>query len=161
MFVIGSTVIHPIHGLGTVQGIAEDEIMGQRGLFASIFFQEARITVNVRADGEKCIIRPLIEEAEIAKVMEHLRSKSESLPTKSSDRYNVNMRKITNNDIYGLAEVVRDLTSLSKGHKLSPKEQTMLKQTRRVMAIEFAFITHRDIEEIETEIDDMCRNENE
>ena len=33
----------------------------------------------------------------------------------------------------------------------------MLKQARKTMAVEFSFITKRDEEAIETEIDEICR----
>ena len=48
---------------------------------------------------------------------------------------------------------------LSKNHKLPPKEQQMLKQARKTLAIEFGFVTNRDEEDIESEIDEICRNE--
>ena len=158
MFIVGSKVIHPIHGLGTVQGIEEQEIMGQKGVFACIYFADAKLTVNVRAEGEGSMIRPLISCGEMGKVLDYLKLKSENVPAKSSDRYNINIKKLKSNDIYRLAEVVRDLTLLSLERKLSPKEQNMLKQTRKAMAIEFACLTDQPVEKFEAEIDEICRD---
>lgn len=105
------------------------------------------------------MIRPLIDADEIERVMEHLRNCEGNLPTKSSERYNINLRKIKSCDIYQLAEVVRDLTGLSREKKLSPKEQQMLKQSRKMLSVEFGYVTSRDEEEMEAVIDATCRNE--
>ncbi len=158
MFIIGSHVTHPIHGLGTVQSIEEQEIMGHKGIFANIFFAEAKLSVNIPAEEEGGMIRPLIAAEEIPKVLEHLQSKSTGLPAKSAERYNINLKKIKSNDIIQLAEVVRDLTHLSLERKLSPKENNMLKQTRKAIAVEFAYLTGRTVECFEAEIDDICRD---
>lgn len=158
MFIVGNTVIHPIHGLGVVQSIADQEIMGQKGAYANIRFPMAKITVSVPADGESSCIRTLIDLKDMDKVIAHMRKESEELPARSSDRYNINIRKIKTNDIYRLAEVVRDLTSLACERKLSPKEQNMLKQTRRAIAIEFSELSGHSIEHFENEIDEICRN---
>ncbi|MDO5296668.1 MAG: CarD family transcriptional regulator [bacterium] len=158
MFIVGSQVIHPIHGLGIVQSLEEQEIMGQKGVFACIYFAEAKLSINVRAEGEGSMIRPLISSSEMQKVLEYLKVPSDSVPAKSSDRYNVNIKKLKSNDIYKLAEVVRDLTILSLERKLSPKEQNMLKQTRKAMAIEFACLTNQTADYYENEIDEICRD---
>ena len=161
MFDIGSTVTHPIHGLGVVRSIGEKEIMGQKNTYAEIFFPEAKLTISVRADGEGSIIRPLIKIGDIPSVEECLRAPAQTLPSKSSERYNLNLRKIKGNDIMGLAEIVRDLTHLSLTHKLSPKEQAMLKQTRRAIAVEMAHITEQDIDELDARLDELCRPQGE
>ncbi len=159
MFTVGSKVIHPLHGLGTVEKVEEKTILGQVSQFACISFQNDRLKIMVNLEQRNSMIRPLIEADEIVRVMEHLRNCEGNLPTKSSERYNINLRKIKSCDIYQLAEVVRDLTGLSREKKLSPKEQQMLKQSRKMLSVEFGYVTSRDEEEMEAVIDATCRNE--
>lgn len=161
MFTVGSKVIHPLHGLGTVEKLEEKTILGQLSRFACISFQNDRLKIMVNLEQKNSMIRPLISEEEIARVMDHLRNCEGNLPTKSSERYNINLKKIKSCDIYQLAEVVRDLTGLSREKKLSPKEQQMLKQSRKMLSVEFGYVTSRDEEEMESVIDATCRNEEE
>lgn len=160
MFTVGSKVIHPLHGLGTVDSIEEKTILEQVSRFACISFQNDRLKIMVNLGQKNSMIRPLIAAEEIASVLSHLREQDGiSLPTRSSDRYNINLKRIKSCDIYQLAEVIRDLTGLSKNHKLSPKEQQMLKQARKTLAIEFSYVTGRVEDEMEAEIDEVCRCE--
>ncbi|MBQ7569201.1 hypothetical protein IJT17_10440, partial [bacterium] len=108
MFTVGSTVIHPIHGLGTVQNISEQVIMGQCGSFATIYFDLDKITINVRAEGEGTMIRPLIAASEIPTVIKHMKTGSSDLPSGASERYSVSMKKYKSNNIILMAETVRD-----------------------------------------------------
>jgi|LSQX01.2.fsa_nt_gb CarD family transcriptional regulator len=159
MFTVGSKVIHPLHGLGTVEKIEEKTILGQLSKFACISFQNDRLKIMVNLEQRNSMIRPLVEASEIDQVMDHLRNCEGNLPTKSSERYNINLKKIKSCDIYQLAEVVRDLTGLSRQKKLSPKEQQMLKQSRKMLSVEFSYVTSRDEEEMEALVDATCRNE--
>ena len=159
MFTVGSKVIHPLHGLGTVEKIEEKTILGQLSKFACISFQNDRLKIMVNLEQRNSMIRPLVEASEIDQVMDHLRNCEGNLPTKSSERYNINLKKIKSCDIYQLAEVVRDLTGLSRQKKLSPKEQQMLKQSRKMLSVDFCYVTSRDEEEMEALVDATCRNE--
>ncbi len=159
MFTVGSKVIHPLHGLGTVEKVEEKTILGQLSKFACISFQNDRLKIMVNLEQRNSMIRSLVEASEIDKVMDHLRNCEGNLPTKSSERYNINLKKIKSCDIYQLAEVVRDLTGLSRQKKLSPKEQQMLKQSRKMLSVEFSYVTSRDEEEMEAIVDATCRNE--
>lgn len=159
MFEIGSKVIHPLHGLGDVNEIKNMDILGQTGSFACISFPAARLNVMVNLEQKASMIRPLIHADEISGVMSKLKEPYCTLSTRSSERYSTNIKKIKSCDIYQLAEVVRDLTGLSKSHKLSPKEQAMLGQARKSLAVEFSYITDKNEDEVEAEINRACRKE--
>ncbi len=159
MFSVGSKVMHPLHGLGTVESIEHEVILAQDCDLACISFQNDRLKIKVNLSKKNAMIRPLVDKEEILKIVSHLKTTDNTLPIRSSDRYNFNLRKVKSCDVYQLAEVIRDLTVFSKNHKLPPKEQQMLKQARKTLAIEFGFITNRDEEDIESEIDEICRNE--
>ena len=158
MFEIGSKVMHPIYGLGTVQSFSEQEILGTRGLFTKILFEEAKLSVEIDTNSNTPMIRDLISPDSIEKVQARLQTQKEELPAKASERFALNMRKLKSNDVLQIAEVVRDLTALSLERKLPPKEQTILKQARHALATEIAFITAREVDSVDEELDELCRD---
>lgn len=158
MFEIGNRVIHPIYGLGIVQSFSEQEILGKRGTFAKICFDEAKLTVEVCTEGKTAMIRDLISPETIEAVRAHLQTASVEQPAKASERFALNMQKLKSNDVMQIAEVVRDLTALSLARKLPPKEQTVLKQARHALATEIAYITNREVDSVDEELDDLCRD---
>ena len=103
------------------------------------------------------MIRPIIEQDEIPKVMDHLQNWDSDLPTKAPTRYSMNLGKLKSGDIFALCEVIKGLTALSETRKLSPKDQTMLEQTRKNLAEELGLVRDVQTEEMEEIIDLACR----
>lgn len=156
-YACGQRVMHPLYGLGVVEKIEHKEFMGTISRFGVISFQNDRLRYMVNLDQKNNLIRDLISREEVPKVLEFMRTCKGSMPAKSSDRYNVNLKKIKTSDIYQLAEVLKDLSELSKVKKLSPKEQSMLKQTKKLMAAELSYVTDEPAEQVEQLIDVSCR----
>lgn len=161
MFTVGSKVIHPLHGLGVVESIENEMILGQDVSSACIVFDDNKLKIKINLSLKNSIIRPLIDEADIDKVIEYLKSQPGILPVRSSDRYALNMKKLKSGDIYQLAEIVRDLTAYSLDHKLPPKEAQILKQARHTIAAEFGYIKNQNEEIIDSDIDKICRRSGE
>jgi len=159
MYTLGQKVIHPLHGVGVVELIEEKTILGKHNQFAVISFQNDRLKIMVNLSQSNTLIRNLVGKEEVPKVFKFLRRCKSELPIKSSERYNINLKKIKSADIYQVAEVIRDLTDLSQHKKLSPKELSMLKQTKKLLSTEFSYITEMTPEEIEEMIDRCCREE--
>lgn len=159
MFTVGSKVMHPLHGVGVVEKSEEQVVLGQVTRFAVISFQNDRLKLMVNLEQKNNMIRPLIHPDEVARVLEHLRTCSCPMPSRSSERYNINLKKIKSCDVYQLVEVIKDLTDLSKEKKLSPKEQAMLKSTRQMLAAEICLVTGADEKDVEAMVDMACRGE--
>jgi len=159
MYKIGQKVIHPLHGVGVVEKIEEKMILGKVSQFAVISFQNDRLKIMVNLNQNNSLIRNLVGKEEVPKVLKFLRKCKSDLPTRSSERYNINLKKIKSADIYQVAEVIKDLSDLSTVKKLSPKELSMLKQTKKLLSTEFSYITEMTPEEIEEMIEESCRNE--
>lgn len=157
MYRVGMKVMHALHGVGDVESMEEKTILGQVTRFAVISFQESRMKIMVNVDQGNGMIRPTIHPDQVEDVMEHLRRNNSQLPSKSTDRYAVNLTKIKSGDIIKLAEVVKDLIVLGKEKRTSPKEQTMLKQARRILAAELACVTGCEEDEMEKIVDHTCR----
>jgi CarD family transcriptional regulator len=159
MYNIGQKVIHPLHGVGVVERIEEKIILGKCSQFAVISFQNDRLKIMINLNQSNSLIRDLVGKEEVPKVLKFMKRCKSELPAKSSERYNINLKKIKSADIYQVAEVIKDLSDLSTIKKLSPKELSMLKQTKKLLSTEFSYITEMTPEEIEEMIDQSCREE--
>jgi len=154
---IGQKVIHPLHGIGTVKSIGEKEILGKISKFSEILFNNDRLKIMVNLESTKTLIRDLVPKEEIPKVFKFMKKCKNKLPLRSSERYNYNMKRIKSADIYNLAAVIKDLSELKKSKKLSTKEESMLKQTRKILSSEVSFVRKISEEEAEKLIDQVIK----
>ena len=160
MIEAGSKVFHSLHGVGTVLSIEEKVVLGQPTKFSVSSFGDDGLKIMVNLNKKERMIRPLLEEEEVPKVFEHLESWDSELPSKAPTRYNLNLGKLKSGDIFALCEVIKGLTALSETRKLSPKDQTMLEQTRKNLAEELSLVRDVATEEMEEIIDRACRGSN-
>ena len=160
MIEAGSKVFHSLHGVGTVLSIEEKVVLGQPTKFSVSSFGDDGLKIMVNLNKKERMIRPLLEEEEVPKVFGHLESWDSDLPSKAPTRYNLNLGKLKSGDIFALCEVIKGLTALSETRKLSPKDQTMLEQTRKNLAEELSLVRDVASEEMEEIIDRACRGSN-
>lgn len=155
----GSKIFHSLHGLGTVEAIEEKVVLNQSTRFSISRFGDDGLKIMINLDRKDNMVRPVIDDGEVPKVLEYLQSFSTDLPTKAPTRYNLNLGKLKNGDVYSLCEVVKSLTELSTKRKLSPKDQTMLEQTRHHLAQELGYVRDVSTTEMEEMIDQVCRTQ--
>lgn len=153
----GSYVAHPLHGIGLVENFEEKDILGQRCKFAVISFQNDKLKIKVNVEQKDKMLRRLISNNDIPILLEYIKTFESEIPIKSSERYNLNMKKIKSTDVLQLAQVIKDLTILSRNKKLTPKETDMLKQSKKTLANEFAFVSSLSIEDAELMVNESCR----
>ena len=156
---IGKVMMHPLYGIGTVEKVEEKDILGKVNKFAIISFQNDRLKIMVNMEQKNNLIRNLILKEEVPKVLDFLKVARSELPIKSSERYNVNLKKIKSSDIYKLAEVIKDLSTLSREKKLTPKELNMLKQSKKMLSMEFGYVSNIAQEDAEMMIEASCKFE--
>ncbi len=154
---VGSKIVHALHGVGSVESIEEKTILNKVTRFSVICFEQPALKIMVNVDGKNNMIRPLIEPSEVDRVMDHLKNfTSPGLISKSTQRYHVNLLKIKSGEVFPLCEVIKELTGLVEDKKLTQKEQTMLEQSRRILAAELSEVTKRAEAEMEQLIDQTC-----
>jgi CarD family transcriptional regulator len=153
-YLVGQKVMHPLHGIGTVETIEEKSILGKTNKFSVINFTTDRLKIMVNLD-QKSMIRGLISEDDVQKVFESFKKCTDEscIPARSSERFNLNMKKIKSSDIFQMAEVIRDLSELNKKKKLSRKEQTLLKQAKKIFCSEVSYVNNISPEEAEALVD--------
>ena len=158
LFKIGGFVMQPIYGIGHIQNIEERRVEAELYNFATVSFQNEKLKMTINTNLQKNMIRRLITKEDIPKLFDYLREYKTDLPVKSPERYNINMKKIKSTDIKMLIQVIKDLVTLSKSKKLTPKEVSMLKQSKKTLASEIAFVLSITEETASEKIDLTCRN---
>lgn len=155
----GHKVMHPLHGIGTVELVEEKKILGKTSRFSEIYFTNERLKIMVNLDSDNNMIRELVSNDELPKVFRFLQTCSNKIAARSSERYTINMKKIKSADIYKMAEVIKDLTDLKKIKKLSCKEESLLKQTKKIFSSEISFVKNISQEEAEQMVEQVIKAE--
>ena len=159
---VGAKIVHSLHGVGHVESLEDKDILGKSSRFAVISFQEDRLKIMVNIDQRNSMLRPLMSGEEVEAVMAHLSNHTcQTVISKSTQRYNVNMQKIKSGDVNCLAEVVKELSGLLEEKRLTQKEMTMLEQTRKILAAEVSQVTNRSEEESLAWIEQVCSRKRE
>lgn len=137
MFNIGDKVVYPMHGAGVIESIEEREISGEKLRYYIIKLPMGEMKAMVPMDKVKEVgLRQVIDEDEIFKVFEVLKSESSSMPVNWNHRYRANLEKIKSGSIYEVAEVVRNLAYRDRQKGLSTGEKKMLENARRILLSE-------------------------
>ena len=161
MFMQNHKLLHSFFGVGTVVSVEDRTILGQPSRVAVCKFssereRELKLLVNIELDYH--LMRPLITEAEVASVFEHLVNYK---PDERRPRWQVRKdgysTKLKGGDIYRRCEVVKDLHALSSKRELSLWERAMLDNSRNVLVAELSEVTSLTREQIKEKVDRCIR----
>jgi CarD family transcriptional regulator len=137
MFNIGDKVVYPMHGAGIIESIEEKEISGEKIRYYIIKLpmgdMKAMVPLNKVAE---IGLRQVVDEAEILKVFEVLKSDTTKMSNNWNHRYRENMEKIKSGSIFEIAEVVRNLSVRDRQKGLSTGEKKMYENARRILLSE-------------------------
>lgn len=150
MFSVGDKIVYPMHGAGTVQGIEEKKILGEKKQYYifKLPCNDMDIMIPVES-GETVGIREIVDKKVIEDVVVLLRSESTSMNSNWSRRYRENMDKLRTGDIMEVAEVVRNLMRMDQYRSLSSGERKMLSNARQVLISEMILAAGMDPDEAE------------
>jgi CarD family transcriptional regulator len=137
MFNIGDKVVYPMHGAGVIESIEEKEISGERLRYYIIKLPMGEMKAMVPLNKVNEVgLRQVIDECEILRVFEVLKSESTNMPMNWNHRYRANLEKIKSGSIFEVAEVVRNLATRDRQKGLSTGEKKMLENARRILLSE-------------------------
>lgn len=146
---VACPVFHSLHGVGTVEALEHKEFLNKPTRFATISFQDDRLKIMVNLDQRNSMLRPLMTAEQVEGVLDFLKTHcNDSVITKSTHRYNLNLQKIKSGDINSLCEVIKELSGLLEEKRLTQKEHTMLEQSRKILASELSEVTQRPQDEM-------------
>lgn len=153
MFQVGDKIFYPMHGAGVIEAIEEKEILGEKKKYYIIKIALKKIKIMVPVDkAEQLIIREVVEPETLDNVLSLMRTK-EIVPDNHSyqERQRTNIEKMKSGDIYEEAQVICELTSLSKIKKLGMGERMLLNNAREMLISELMLvkgISEKDAERI-------------
>ena len=150
MFAIGELVCYPMHGVGSVEAIEEQTVLGETSQYYRLRFFTGRMTAMVPvATVERVGLRRLAEPDVCETV---IRSLAEEPSVQESDnwnqRYRDNLDKLRIGKVGDVAEVVKCLVRRDREKGLSAGERKMYRTARQVLIGELAAATGRTEEEL-------------
>jgi len=155
VFSVGDKIVYPMHGAGTIQGIEEKKILGEKKQYYifKLPCNDMDIMIPVES-GESVGVREIVDKKVIEDVVVLLRGESTKMNSNWSRRHRENMDKLRTGDIMQVAEVVRNLMRMDKYRSLSSGERKMLINARQVLISEIILAADMDPAEAEKLVDE-------
>lgn len=139
MFNIGDKICYPMHGVGIIEDIQEQEILGKSARYYVLRFLIGKMTAMVPVGNADTVgLRHVIPREECARVIRYLEQPSCQESENWNQRYRENLEKLRHGDVYGVADVVKSLNKRETDRGLSAGERKMLITARQVLLAELA-----------------------
>lgn len=140
MFNVGDLVCYPMHGVGMIESIEEQQVLGQTAQYYVLRFVMGRMTAMVPVAGAEAVgLRALSDAAVCERVLDYLadgscREESDNW----NQRYRDNLDKLREGNIFSVADVVKCLNRREREKGLSAGERKMLATARQVLLAEIS-----------------------
>ncbi len=146
MFQIGDLVCYPMHGVGVVEAIEEQTILGETMQYYRLRFTIGRMTAMVPIDRAESVgLRALADGKTCEEVVRFLGTEECSEESDNwNQRYRDNLDKLRGGDIMVVADVVKCLMRRDRERGLSAGERKMYLTARQVLVDELAAATATD-----------------
>lgn len=140
MFQIGDMVCYPMHGVGVVEAIEEQSVLGETARYYVLRFVIGRMTAMVPVDSADTVgLRPLVDVEACDRVVDYLRNDEVAVESDNwNQRYRDNLEKLRAGDIFDIAHVVKCLIHRDQEKGLSTGERKMFLTARQVLLAELA-----------------------
>jgi CarD family transcriptional regulator len=155
---VGDTVVYPHHGAAVIEREETRQLLGEERSYLVLRLTYGDLTIKVPADQTAEVgLRDVCDDAQIAEVIEVLRTRGAKVPTNWSRRFKANNEKLKGGDIMRVAEVVRDLSLREMDKGLSAGEKRMLSKARQVLVSELAASLGKTDAEAEAHLDEILQ----
>ena len=140
MFNVGDLVCYPMHGVGMIESIEEQQVLGQTAQYYVLRFVMGRMTAMVPVAGAEAVgLRALSDTTVCERVLAYLadgscRDESDNW----NQRYRDNLDKLREGNIFSVADVVKCLNRREHEKGLSAVERKMLATARQVLLAEIS-----------------------
>lgn len=150
MFQVGDLVCYPMHGVGVVESIEEQQVLGEPvQKYYLLRFVMGRMNAMVPVDKAESVgLRPLVDKQSCERVVSYL--KTDVCADESDNwnqRYRENLDKLRLGDIFSVADVVKCLIRRDREKGLSAGERKMYLTARQVLVAELAASSGREEDE--------------
>ena len=150
MFNVGEKIYYPMHGVGVIEAIQEQNVLGRTGKYYMLRFLVGRMTAMVPVETAEAVgLRPIVDSEECKKVLDFMLQEGEAENDNWNQRYRDNLDKLKTGDIYEVALVVKNLLRRDREKGLSTGEKKMLINAKQVLFTELSVSGHIDVAELE------------
>lgn len=147
---IGDTVVYPIHGAGTIEGIEKKEILGELKEYYVMKMPYGDMKVMIPINNLEGIgIRDVISGDEANKVIKFFEENDITVNVNWNKRFRENMVKIKSGNLYEVASVVKSLMLRDRSKGLSTGERKMLSNAKQILISEIVIAKSASNDEIE------------
>jgi CarD family transcriptional regulator len=149
MFRSGDKILHPLHGVGLVESIKKQEVLGEMKEYYVVNLTMKRMKIMVPIDKcEEVGVRKITHSEQIDQVFSKAKGKKVTeMPANWNRRYKFNLDKIKTGDLKESVEVFRNLRSKERKKGLSMGEKKMLDNVRQLLVGEYAYSKNVKLED--------------
>jgi len=155
-FKVGDLAVYPAHGVGRINSIETRIVNGEEHDFYMMKIIENEMTIMIPTwNVEQVGLRDVIDEKEISKVYEVMKSRERS-PSENQTwnrRYREYMDKLKTGSLYDVAEVYRDLSLLKLTKDLSFGERKLYDTAQTLLVMELSTASKTDEKTIMSEME--------
>lgn len=138
-FQVGDYVVYPMHGVGQINAISKQVILGNRKKVYVIELNSSKMKVMIPVENSREIgIRAIIKKKDVKKVLDLLKKDEVDTEEDWKIRYQNNMNKIKSGSIYSVAEVCRNLYKRAKDKELSLMERRLYESAYNLISSEIS-----------------------
>ncbi len=147
-FTVGDYVVYPMHGVGEISAVQNQNILGKRTLCYILEIENSKMKVMIPVDSAKERgIRPIIQKKDVKKVLDLLKKDEVDTEEDWKIRYQNNQNKIRSGSIYSVAEVGRNLYKRARDKELSLMERRLYELAYSLITSELALARSVSTEE--------------
>lgn len=155
MFKIGDKVFYPMYGAGTIQGVEERKILGEKRTYFSMKMPLDETVAMIPTDTCESIgVRYIISKQEASNALSVFRSEEIEEDGNWNKRHRENMEKLRTGDIYQLISVVKGLMIRDKKKGLSTSERKMLGVAKQMFVSEIVLTGSASKNDVESILED-------
>jgi CarD family transcriptional regulator len=155
MFKAGDAIVHPIRGAGVVERVVERPWRGNNDLYYRIkLLSQPHVKLMIPTGAAKALgLRRAIPRSKLKKVWRVLGADPGTLPDKHKQRYALVEDKLHAGDVFGVAEVVRDMTwRRQRRGSLTTTGKRLYKEGMDILAGEIAAVEGLEMDDAEAQV---------
>ncbi|MGH9457452.1 MAG: CarD family transcriptional regulator [Thermoanaerobaculia bacterium] len=138
---VGEKVVYPNHGVTIVEQIGDTDFGGMRNTYLQLrlLSNNSRLMVPV-TNTERVGLRPLYRQSQIKSIFSLLEERPSQAARDWKDRYRDNLEKMKSGKLEDVADVLKNLTQVSKRKSLSFREKKMYERAKHLLVSEVAIV---------------------
>ncbi len=156
LFKQGDPVFHTQQGIGVIRSIQEQEIMGSKSLFTTLYFERSGLEVIIPKSTFEQKVRSLMSETKAQGVFTYIDGLHEPTEPLWKARQKQNHGRLAGGDTLELCSVAKSLIRLRRKGPLTAGDQTHLRRSLDMLAEELSAVLGGEMEPMSLRLEQAC-----